>query len=77
MNGRPDKFPPMPAGVNPFEWIVRTAATLRRQQAHLADIERTRVQAREREALRARAKVADEAMERLGPKSERYWRTAD
>ena len=77
MTGRPDKYPEPPVGENVFDWIVRTAAQMRRRQVHTAEIERSRLQAREREALRARAKAADEAAEKRGPKPERYWRTED
>ena len=77
MSARPDKYPEPPVGENVFNWIVRTAAQMRRRQAFTAEIERSRVQAREREALRARAKVADEAAEKRGPKTDRYWRTED
>jgi hypothetical protein len=75
MTGRPDKYPEPPPGVNRFAWIVRTAAELRRRQAHLVDIERSRRVQAEREALRARARAADEAAEKRGPKQ--YWRTED
>ena len=74
---KPDKYPSPQDGVNPFEWIVRTAAQMRRRQAYTAEIERSRVQAKEREALRARARAADETAEMRGPKTDRYWRTED
>jgi hypothetical protein len=69
MTGRPDKYPEPPADCgNVFDWIVRAAQAMRRRQAFTAEIDRSRLQASEREALRARAKVADEAMERRGRK---------
>ena len=69
MSGRPDKYPAPPAGVNVFEWIVREAARLRRQQAHIAEIDRSRRAIADREALRARAAAVDAEMEKRGPKA--------
>jgi hypothetical protein len=74
MSAKPDKYPACPPGVNPFEWILRTAEQLRRRQAHLMDIERSRQAAQRREALRT---VAREEV-KSGPRpAGQYWRSAD
>lgn len=68
MSGRPDKYPACPPGVNPFEWIVRTAQQLRRRQAHEVDILMSRRAAeRRREAEALQKREADDTPKR-GPR---------
>jgi hypothetical protein len=74
---KPPKYPDPPPGANVFDWIVRTAQAMRRKQSHSAEIDRSRRAAADREALRERARAADAAMEKRGPKGDRYWRVED
>lgn len=65
MSARPDKYPACPPGVNPFDWIIRTAQALRRQQAHEVDIVMSRRAAERRRAA--------EALRESEAASERPW----
>lgn len=64
MKTKPDKYPTCPPDEpNRFAWIVRTAAQMRRQQAHAMDLAHTRLAAQRRAALQvvSDAEAADVA----------------
>lgn len=56
-----DKYPTMPAGVNPFRWILDTAHAMRETQTTIARAQRAIAQRRNAEALAAAA-AADDAL---------------